>query len=217
MSPYAPWGFDGEGLMAIDKTALHEMEPHDLETLLPRIRNGDLLLCSATDPFSRLISWSTKSPWTHVAFAWRWPAGGRVLALECVQRIGVHAVAMDRFVSQTSTGQKPYPGSIVLARHSQVAKGADLEALIDCGIDHMGDRFSPAEVSKIALRIIAGRMARKTPSPLRAKDEMICSEYVDKCYRAAGLKIRWDGLGFIAPCDIADDEHVKAVARFKTR
>lgn len=203
--------------MAIDQRVLDEMPAESLDDVAPRIRNGDLLLCSATDPFSRLISWSTKSPWTHVGFAWRWPDGGRVLALECVQKMGVHAVPIDRFISQTSDGEHPYPGKILLARHARLAEDANLAALIKCGIDHMGDRFSPAEILRIGLRIVAGRWDRKTPRALRPKDEMICSEYVDKCFRAAGVHIPWDGLGFIAPCDIAADPRVTAIARFRTR
>jgi len=203
--------------MAIDEQVLDKMAPEALEDLLPRIRDGDILLCSATDPFSRLIAWSTKSPWTHVGFAWRWPDGGRIMALECVQRIGVHAVPMDRFISETSEGQRPYPGKIILARHSKLPHAADMDAMIKCGIDHMGDRFSAVEISRIAARIVAGRWEGKTPRPLRPKDEMICSEYVDKCYRAAGVRIPWDGLGFIAPCDIASDPDVTALARFQTR
>ena len=202
--------------MAIDARVLEEMPAEPIEQIGPKIQDGDLLLCSATDPFSRLISWSTKSPWTHVGFAWRWPEGGRILALECVQKMGVHAVPIDRFISQTSDGTHPYPGKIILARHARVSADANLAAMIKCGIDHMGDRFSPAEITRIGLRIVAGRWDRKTPQPLRAKDEMICSEYVDKCYRAAGLRIEWDGLGFIAPCDIAADPHVTAVVRFET-
>ncbi|HEY2051939.1 MAG TPA: hypothetical protein VGH03_21575 [Caulobacteraceae bacterium] len=202
--------------MAIDHHVLDDMPAEPLDRIAPKIQNGDILLCSATDPFSRLISWSTKSPWTHVGFAWRWPDGGRILALECVQKMGVHAVPIDRFISQTSDGQSPYPGKILLARHAQVSEGANLAALIKCGIDHMGDRFSPAEIAKIGMRIIAGRWDRKTPRPLRAKDEMICSEYVDKCFKAGGVNIPWDGLGFIAPCDVAADPRVSAVARFRT-
>jgi hypothetical protein len=203
--------------MAIDDRVLDEMPAEPLEQVAAKIRDGDLLLCSATDPFSRLIAWSTRSPWTHVGFAWRWPDGGRILALECVQKMGVHAVAIDRFISQTSDGTHPYPGKIVLARHARLAEHAGLGSVIKCGIDHMGDRFSPAEISRIGLRIVAGRWDRKTPRPLRAKNEMICSEYVDKCFKAGGIHIRWDGLGFIAPSDIAADPHVTAVARFETR
>jgi len=202
--------------MAVDPGIL-EAEPKDLAALEPEICDGDILLCSADDPFSRLIAWSTKSPWTHVGFAWRWPSGSRILALECVQRIGVRAVPLDRFISETSDGTHPYPGKIVLARHPKLPDEADMKALITCGIDHMGDRFSPAEITRIALRIVAGRSNRKTPRPLRPSNEMICSEYVDKCFRAAGVHIPWDGLGFIAPSDIAADPDVIGVARIATR
>jgi hypothetical protein len=202
--------------MAVDHTVL-DWSPKALETIDGAICDGDILLCSASDPFSRLIAWSTKSPWTHVAIAWRWPAGGRIMALECVQRIGVHAISIDRFISETSDGTHPYPGKIVLARHAKLPHAADMPALVRCAIDHMGDRFSPAEIAKIGMRIVAGRSNRKTPRLLRPTDEMICSEYVDKCYRAAGVEIPWDGLGFIAPCDIAEDPDVSAVARIQTR
>ena len=32
-------------------------------------------------------------------------------------------------------------------------------------------------------------------------------------YAEAGLKIPWDGLGFVAPCDIANDPHLQPVAQ----
>ncbi len=203
--------------MTIDPRVLTEMPAQPLDTLLARIEDGDLLLCSANDPFSKLIGWSTKSCWTHVAIAWRWPAVDRVLALECVQHIGVHAVAMDRFISQTSSGTRPYPGKIVLARHAALRAVADLKPLVDDAIDLMGCRFSPGEIIKIATRIAFGRFNNHMPKPLRADDEFICSEYVDRCYRRVGVEIKWDGLGFISPADIAEDEHIEAIARFETR
>jgi hypothetical protein len=189
----------------------------ELEALEPEVRDGDILLCSARDPFSGLIGWATKSPWTHVGFAWRWHGVGRLMALECVQHIGVHAVPMERFISQTSSGTQPYPGKIVLARHAAMEAGADLQSIIHCGVDKMGDRFSPAEILKIAMRITLGRLARRTPAPLRSKDEFICSEYVSRCFEAGGVRIPWDGLGFIAPADVAADPQVRAIARIQTR
>ncbi len=203
--------------MTIDPKVLDEMPAEPLEIIGPKIRNGDLLLCAAHDPFSRLIGWSTKSPWSHVGFAWRWPEVDRILAMECVQKIGVHVVGMERFISQTSSGQKPYPGKIVLARHDDIAAISDLGPLVDDAIDLMGDPFSTGEVVKIATRIVFGRSHRHTPEPLKAKDEMICSEYVDRCYQRVGVHITWDGKGFIAPADIANDAKVRAVARFETR
>lgn len=202
--------------MSIDSRVLADWPARPLEAVAPEIRDGDLLLCSATDPASRLIGWSTKSPWTHVAIAWRWPETGRVLALECVQRLGVRAVSMERFLSETSSGVKPYPGKIVLARHAEVAALADPQPLGDEAIDLIGNRFSPFEIGKIGMRIAFGRLNRKMLKPLRPDDEFICSEYVDRCYRRVGVTIHWDGLGFIAPSDIADDPRVSAVARLQT-
>lgn len=207
----------GETLMTIDPRVLAEMPATPLEDLSAQIQDGDILLCSANDPFSRLIGWSTKSPWTHVGFAWRWSAVERIMAMECVQHIGVHAVSMERFISQTSSGTHPYPGKIVLARHSAIAKIASLDPLVDDAIDLMGSRFSPGEIVKIATRIAFGRANRNTPEILKSKDEFICSEYVDRCYRRVGVAFKWDGRGFISPADIADDDQVTAVARFQTR
>ena len=203
--------------MTIDLRALTELPAQPLTALLDQIENGDLLLCSANDPFSRLIGWSTKSPWTHVGFAWRWPDAGKVWALECVQHIGVHSVGIERFISQTSSGTRPYPGKIVLARHDSLASIADLHPMIDDAIDLMGCRFSPGEIVKIASRVAFGRFGRHMPRPLKSKDEFICSEYVDRCYGRVGLDFKWDGLGFISPADIANEEKVRAIARFETR
>jgi hypothetical protein len=203
--------------LAIADSVLTDLAAEDLPTIAPKIRDGDLLMCSATDPFSRLIGWSTRSPWTHVGIAWRWPSARRIVALECVEKIGVHAVGLERFISQTSSGQKPYPGQIILARHSGIAGREALLPLIEYAIDCMGDPFSPAEIAKIASRIAFARFDRPMLRPLKPKDEFICSEYVDRCYRKVGVELTWDGKGFIAPADIANDPNVTAVARFRTR
>ena len=203
--------------MAIDPRALIDLPAEPLETIASKIRNGDLLMCSANDPFSRLIGWSTQSPWTHVGFAWRWSTVDRILGLECVQHIGVHAVGIERFISQTSSGTRPYPGEIILARHDKIAAIEDLTPLMDDAIDLMGARFSPGEILKIALRITVGRLDKHMPEPLKSNDEFICSEYVDRCYRRIGVEIKWNGRGFVSPADIANDENVHAVARFATR
>jgi len=208
--------------MAIEDNVLTKLKPEPLDAIKGRIRDGDILLCSGNDPFSKLIGWSTKSPWTHVALAYRWPALGRVMVFESVQKIGVRTVPLATFVSQSSTGQKPYPGKIILARHDEYAdKGgkhgsAAMKRLADFAVDRFGDPFAPGEIIKIGLRIIAGSLNREMPKSLGPKDEFICSEYVAKCFDAVGIKVPWDGLGFIAPSDFAKDPNVRAIAQFKT-
>jgi hypothetical protein len=202
--------------MAFNADVLDTLPPEDLPDVLPKMRDGDILLCSANDPFSRLIGWSTKSPWSHVAFAYAWPETGRVLAFECVQQLGVHAVSLTRFISQTSTGAHPYPGRIIVARHRGMPSGDALKPLTNFAINAMGDRFSPLEIARIGARIAMGRLDIHMPKGLRAKNEFICSEYVAGCFESVGVHIQWDGLGFIAPGDFAMDPNVDAIAQFKT-
>lgn len=183
------------------------------------VRSGDILLCSATDAGSRAIRWATRSAWSHVALAFRVPGIDRVLALECVQTIGVRAVPLSEFLSRTSSGQHPYPGRILLARHSGLVLHEDhstMRAMTEFAFDRLGAKFSNAETARIALRIAMGRLNVRIPDRLAAEDEYICSEYVARCFEAVGLAIEWDGLGFIAPSDIADDARVQPVAQIQT-
>ena len=209
--------------MAIDDDVLRNLKPEPLGDVAQRVRDGDILLCSATDPFSRLIRWATKSPWSHVALAYRWRSLDRIMVFEAVQQLGVRCVSLERFASESSTGQKPYPGNIILARHADYADkggkagGAAMRRLGTAAVDRVGDRFAPGEILKIAARIAFGRAGRKTPKFLGPRDEYICSEYAAKCLEAVGIEIEWDGRGFIAPADFGADPRVKAIARIKTR
>jgi hypothetical protein len=220
---FAAGSFALEDVMAIDDNVLRTLKPEPLDSLSARVRNGDILLCSGNDPFSRLIGWATKSPWTHVALAFRWPHLHRIMVFEAVQRLGVRTVTLDRFISQSSTGKKPYPGKIILARHEDYADkggepgGAPMRRLADAAVDSFGDRFAPGEVLRIAARICLGRTSAKTPKFLTRRHEFICSEFAAACFQAVGVEIEWDGRGFIAPADFAADPKVKAIAQIKTR
>jgi hypothetical protein len=205
--------------MAIDPSVLHSLKPQSYSAIRGQVRDGDLLLCSATDGFSRLIRWATGSPWSHVAIAYRLDAIDRVLVLECVEKIGVRAVPLSTFISRTSSGAHPYPGKIVLARHEAMAAKSRRNPwtkIATFAFDRLGERFSPGEILKIGLRIIAGRFRRRLPPTLGPKDEFICSEYVARCLHTVGVEIPWDGLGFVAPSDIANDPRVMAIALIRT-
>ena len=205
--------------MAIADNVLTEMKPTAYAKARAMVQNGDLLLCSAHDPFSKLIRWSTKTPWSHIAVAYRIPSLDRVMIFEAVEKIGVRTVPLSTFISKTSEGTSPYPGQILLARDQRFEEVDDKKkrAMYDFAFAHLGDRFAPAEIAKIAMRLLFGRTGRKMPKMLGAKDEFICSEYVARCYAKAGLKIPWDGLGFIAPGDFARCPDINAVAQIKTR
>jgi hypothetical protein len=207
--------------MTISDDVLTRLPQLPLNQVERRIRDGDVLLCSAHDLGSRLISWSTRSQWTHIALAYRWPSLGRIMAFESVHTIGVHAVPLAKFIKRTSSGVTPYPGRIILARHEDFAvskrtDSAAMRRLGDFAVDRFGDPFASGEILKIAARILFGRFETRTPKPLTPRDEFICSEYVARCFETLGIHIAWDGAGFIAPADFARDPKMHAIARFKT-
>lgn len=208
--------------MTISDDVLTKLKAEPLETIARKVRDGDVLLCAATDAGSRLIGWSTRSRWTHIALAYRWPSLGRVMAFESVHTIGVRAVPLASFIKRTSNGVTPYPGKIILARHEDfVGKkggqdGDAMRKLGDFAVDRFGDPFASSEILKIGARILLGRTKTRTPKRLEPKDEYICSEYVAKCFEIVGIDIAWDGAGFVAPADFARDPKMHAVARFKT-
>ena len=205
--------------MTIAATVLTELKPQPYAAVRRLVRNGDLLLCSANDPFSRLIRWSSGTPWSHIAIAYRIRSLNRVMVLESVQQLGVRTVPLSTFIEKTSTGQHPYPGRILLARHQGVAdlSQAAGKRLYDFAFGQLGDKFAGVEIAKIGLRIVLSKLAVRLPPSLGPKDEFICSEYVAKCFEHAGLEIPWDGLGFVAPGDFALCPEIKAVAQIQTR
>jgi hypothetical protein len=205
--------------MPIAPDVLTTLTPQPYAAIRDEVRDGDVLLCSATDFFSRLIRWATKSPWSHVAIAFRMPEIDRVMVLECVEKLGVRAVPLSDFIARTSSGAEPYPGKILLARHrgmSAKSRARPMKKMAEFAFDRLGERFSQAETLKIALRIAVGRFERRMPRTLGAKDEFICSEYVARCFKAIGIEVPWDGLGFVAPADFACDPRIDAVALVKT-
>jgi hypothetical protein len=205
--------------MAIDPDVLSQLPPRPYAEVRREVRDGDILLCSANDSFSRLIRWSTRSPWSHVALAFQMQEVGRVIVLECVEKLGVRAVPLSSFVARTSNGTEPYPGRILLARHAGMAaksRAKPLKKMAEFAFGRLGDRFSHAEVLKIALRIVLSRFDVRLHPSLGPRDEFICSEYVARCLATVGLEFPWDGLGFMAPADIAREPRLEAVAQIRT-
>ena len=205
--------------MAIPDDYLATSRPRPYAEVRAMVQNGDLLMCSARDVSSRMIRWATRSAWSHLGLAFWLRDVERVVVLECVERLGVRAVPLSDFVRRTSGGIEPYPGRIVLARHDALARIDPIErtrAMSGFAFDRLGDRFSNREMIKIGLRIVLGRFGVTMPRRLRADDEFICSEYVARCYERAGVALRWDGLGFMAPADIARDPGMRALAEIQT-
>lgn len=205
--------------MAIADNALQTLKPQPYARVRGLVQDGDLLLCSANDPFSRMIRWSTGSPWSHMALAYRIQPLDRLMVFEAVAKLGVRTVPLSLFITRTSGGIQPYPGRILLARDRRMQQVGlrRLKAMYDFAFAALGKEFATTEILKIAARILLGRLDIRMPRRLGPTDEFICSEYIARCFAKAGLEIPWDGLGFVAPCDFAQSPDIEAVAQIRTR
>ena len=202
--------------MSITDDVLEVLKPQPYATVRKLVQDGDLFLCQGRDPFSKLIQWSTKSPWSHCAIAFRIESLDRVIVIESVEKIGVRAVALSEFCSRDSEGTSPYPGKIVLARHPAFKAMTKIKPMAKFAFDHLGCRFAAGEIAKIGFRIAEAKFRgehHKMPKMLIPDDEFICSEFVAAAYQAANVTVPWDGLGFIAPSDFANDPKVEALAQ----
>lgn len=57
--------------MTIPNDVFRTLPAQSYATLRPQIQNGDIVLFSGPELFSRAIQWATKSPWSHVGFIFR--------------------------------------------------------------------------------------------------------------------------------------------------
>lgn len=207
--------------MAIAIKKFPKEEAVNYQQYRTEIKSGDLLLCSGTNPFSRMIRATTKSVWSHVAFVMRLDAIDRVMVLESVESIGVRTVPLRKYLSDYDSKGNPYTGGLVIARHSAFETMADKMKLHKFGkfaVDLFGYPYDTDEIARIAARIAASYIpfTNRDKKALHRDREYICSEYVWECYRALGIEITYSNKGFIAPVDFARVKEVILQAVLKT-
>ena len=98
--------------MAIATKSIPRRLPVRYDDLRPELKSGDLLLCSGTGMFSRMIQAASDSVWSHVAFVMRLDAIDRVMVLESLEPIGVRTVPLRKYVVDYDSCGNPYPGRI---------------------------------------------------------------------------------------------------------
>jgi hypothetical protein len=202
--------------MSIPDSAITDLPALDYESMLDELQTGDLLLCSGTQIFSRLIRWATRSPWSHIAMVIRIDRLDEVMVIEAVERIGVRLIPFHRWLTENKTKARVFPGEVVVARHRDFEdRAADgrIRRFGKFATTRLGTPFGPGEIVKIMMRIVVGRFADNLPRMLRSDDEFICSEFIYRCYQQLGIEVPWNGLGFIGPDCFANDPAIEPVVR----
>jgi hypothetical protein len=175
------------------------------------IQSGDLLLCSGTSTFSRLIKRATGSIWSHVGFILRVDAIDRLMVLESVESIGVRSVALSHYVNNYDGKGHPYKGKLLIARHYDFQE-KNIAHFSRKAVDLLGNNYDKKEILRIAYRIVKSVFLDSEKCMLPPNDnKYICSEYVHECYKSIGLNIAHNCGGFISPADFAATEPINAV------
>ena len=203
--------------MPIDVTESPELESKNYNDIRADIHSGDLLLCSGSAFFSRMIRRVTRSVWSHVAFVIRLESIDRVMVLESVESVGVRTIPLSRYVRDYS-GQNEggYPGRLLLGRHkhfSSVSK-PEMKEMSQFAVDLFGYPYDRDDILRIGARICKNLLGF-TEGEVQRDKEYICSEYVWQCYNSVGIRVGHDTSGFVAPKDFARDPKVFPVAEIK--
>ncbi|UCD64563.1 MAG: hypothetical protein JSW34_03765 [Candidatus Zixiibacteriota bacterium] len=183
--------------------------------------SGDILLCSGSAWFSKLIQRATSSVWSHVGFVMKVDAIDRVMVLESVEPLGVRTVPLSKYLRNYDSKGHPYPGGVVIVRHDDFARKASDKKMAEFGqfaVDLFGYPYDKKEIAKIAARIASTYLPFSSgeKKKLERDREYICSEYVWECYNSLGIRVRHDPKGFISPADFAKDPKIKLQAVLKS-
>lgn len=183
----------------------------DYGKLRRKIKSGDILICSGSGVFSKLIQGATDSVWSHVGFILRLDAIDRIMVLESVENIGVRTVPLSSYQNDYNGTSKHYPGEIFIARHNNF-KEESIKCLSQFSIDRLGYPYNTDEIARIAARITLSMIGKiDINEPEFDAREFICSEYVHMCFKSVGINIPHDPRGFIAPADFAKCKNISLI------
>jgi Permuted papain-like amidase enzyme, YaeF/YiiX, C92 family len=179
----------------ITKADIKRLAIQPYETLRGGMRTGDLVFCSGSYIFSAFIQKFTGSVWSHVGVIYRDDTLGRVFILESETGIGVRLVPLSKYLRDYHGRRKPYRGQMVIGRVEPTLELAQVNRAVSYGMDLLSKPYDNWEILRIAMRILL-RVGRRTRDR-----KYICSELVDECFNAAGVKFsRPDN--YISPDDI---------------
>ncbi len=180
--------------MGVQKLAYTQAKTH--------IQTGDLLFCSGNYMVSKVIQKFSGSMFSHIGLVFHW--NNRIMMLESVEDDGVRVVPVSHYLQNYENTNKPYNGTIYIARHKDIenAKQEELHEMIGTGLDLLNRNYDKDEIARIVSRIALGIGKHKDDQ------EYICSELIEECLKKIGITFQVSSGGFLYPEDIAKDDRV---------
>lgn len=190
----------------ITKKQIQQMPCTPYEAMRADLRTGDLVFCSGSYVFSRLIQRFTHSVWSHVGIIYKDDNLQRIFVLESETMIGVRLAPVSKYLKDYHGKNRRYRGNLVVARVQPDVDSQGIKRAISFGMDELTKPYDNFEIVRIALRILF-RIGRR----LRDR-KYICSELVYECFAKAGVNFRLNDR-FVSPDDIWKDDSVHVLHR----
>ena len=173
------------------------------EDVRDTLRTGDLFFAAGNYPLSRMIEHFSGSMFSHVGLLFTWK--GRVLLLESVEDDGVRIIPISQYVHDYEGTACGYDGRLFVGRYTGKLNQGKLDALLGAAVDVLNRKYDRDEIGAILARITLG-VGHHTDN-----NAYICSEFVDLCFQAIGIRFEREASGFIFPEHIAADGKVAPV------
>ncbi len=172
------------------------------EEIRNSLRTGDIVFCSGTYFFSKLIQKVTKSVWSHVGIIYRDDFLDRIFILESETMIGVRVAPLSKYLKDYHGRRKPYRGRMFVAELDPPANEQALKKAVSFGMDQLTKPYDNWEIIRVGLRILFG-IGRKSRDR-----KYICSELVYEAFHKAGVEFPYNNRS-ISPDDLWKDPKVK--------
>jgi hypothetical protein len=163
-----------------------------------RVEDGDVVLFRGTVFLSRAIEKISHGVYSHCAIAATW--GERKMLLQAELMGGVQAVPMSVAVG-TYTGRVDW-FKVAPALRAKL----DIAVLLAEARADLGLTYATSELLRVAAHTLFGT---SLPDDCDNPHALFCSQYVERCFRKAGLRITKDSDIGTSPSEIAASEALR--------
>jgi hypothetical protein len=163
-----------------------------------QVEDGDVLLFRGTIFFSRAIEKISHGAYSHCAIAVNWDERKMILQAELMG--GVQAVPMSVAVG-TYKGRVDWYKILPAVRASMSLAALLAEARADLGLT-----YATSDLLRVATHNLFGA---RLPDDSDNPHALFCSQYVERCFRSAGVTLSKDSDVGTSPSEIASSDVLK--------
>jgi len=177
------------------------------EEVRPQIKNGDVIMYEGKSMVPKLVSWFTRSPYSHAGIAVWW--NERLMVMEATMR-GVMVMPLSRSILR-------HKGKAEWFISKQEISDEDRLRMVIFAQEELGKSFARWKAVLFGLKILLNRNLSKKDQ-LRMENKLFCSQYVAQIYNSIGLDLKKNREDrFMSPGDIARSPLMEKRGEFKIK